>query len=109
MCDFNTIVERDIVLGSFRKIVREAPKGPNGEKRICVYFSGHGSNGDWLFVDGTITLQDIVDQLDEKDIVTLYVYSDCCNSGSWIKKLIEHQVTAPKSSKVTVVCYTACD
>ena len=56
-----------------------------GRRLMRLYFTGHGdTEGNWCFPDGTITLQDVVDQIPVFDkLFILKIYSDCCYSGNW--------------------------
>lgn len=62
--------------------------------RVGIYYTGHGSNGNWCFIDGVITLKDIFDIISkyEKCYVSylrfeICIYSQCCKSGNWCKEL----------------------
>eukprot|EP01084_Bolivina_argentea_P256758 432404_1 len=60
----------------------------NRHCKVCIYYTGHGSNGNWCFKDNIIKLSDIMNIANEyKKINQLFIYSQCCKSGNWCKQL----------------------
>eukprot|EP01084_Bolivina_argentea_P227909 384997_1 len=57
---------------------------------VCIYYTGHGqtNTGNWLFIDGAVSIYDInsvvCDYCGQVDIV-----SDCCFSGNWALELMK--------------------
>ena len=108
MCDHNSVITTDLVLQQIRKCAETVKPDKEGWRTMCLYFTGHGdTEGNWCFPDGTITLQDVVDQIPIFDkFFSLRIFTDCCYSGNWCNLVKERKVYA--KGKVYVTCYAAC-
>ena len=99
LADSNSVVGRDIVLEQIRHTAKTAKKDPDNRKYICLYYTGHGgeNTGNWVFKDGVITLQDLLDsfvQEEGTDAFGITIYADCCYSGQWCEMLRKKKVQA---------------
>eukprot|EP01084_Bolivina_argentea_P154879 269958_1 len=68
---------------------------------VNIYYTGHGSDGNWCFNDGVIKLQDIIDIAskyknyfdqvfkanNEFTAFGVGISSQCCKSGNWCEQL----------------------
>jgi len=63
LADTNSVIKRQTILDQIKETARTAVKDPDGEKYIALYYSGHGeeNTGNWVFKDGVITLQNVLD------------------------------------------------
>eukprot|EP01084_Bolivina_argentea_P254293 427485_1 len=76
----------DQIVGLFQTAKQNKANGCNW---ITIYYTGHGSGGNWCYSDGTIKLDDIVRIANKygKDFTSLHIYSQCCQSGNWCVQL----------------------
>ncbi|XP_068670212.1 uncharacterized protein [Montipora foliosa] len=53
-------------------------------KKPMLYYTGHGEvgSGDWCFHDGTISIQEILEMVQEGMLYPM-IFSDACYSGHW--------------------------
>ena len=75
------------------------------EYKPVLYYSGHGEygSGDWCFSDGTISVDEIENNL---PVGTYYplIISDCCYSGRWSNYCLNRN----KSKDLEFHCLSAC-
>ena len=69
LADSNSVVGRDIVLEQIRHTAKTAKRNPEDDKLISLYYTGHGgeNTGNWVFKDGVITLQDVLDCFQQEE------------------------------------------
>ena len=84
-----------------------------GWKHINLYYSGHGGEltGNWVFKDGVITLQDVLDCFQQEEGTGwffLIIYADCCYSGQWCEMLKKKEVQV-KCKNITLDIWAAAD
>ena len=63
LADSNSVVGREVVLEQIRHTAKTAERDSYNHKYINLYYTGHGgeNTGNWVFKDGVITLQDVLD------------------------------------------------
>ena len=82
-----------------------------GDKRINLYYTGHGgeNTGNWVFKDGVISLQDVLDCFVDEEGTRRYdliIYADCCYAGDWCKQL-EYKKVKGKCKDIRVIIWAA--
>ena len=97
LADSNSVVGRDIVLEQIRHTAKTAKRDHKNRKYINLYYTGHGgeNTGNWVFKDGVITLQDVLDcfvQEEGTNTFKVVIYADCCYSGQWCEMLRKKKV-----------------
>ena len=82
---FNTV--KDLYLtkdAALRHITMLLEKCKHTNAHPMLYYTGHGEigTGNWCFVDGTISIQEIFDMV-PVDCFYPMIFSDACYSGHW--------------------------
>lgn len=110
IADTNSVIKKQTILAQIKETARTAIVDPDGEKYISLYYSGHGeeNTGNWVFKDGVITLQEVLDQISGPlDWVKLTIYADCCYSGNWCR-ILEKGKVQKKCKDLEVYIWAAC-
>ena len=88
----NRIAKCKDILEQIEGVFEEVTQLKALNKCIFIYYTGHGSGGDWCFKDGRIKLNDIK-QIANKyydsddNSIGLHIFSQCCQSGNWCERL----------------------
>jgi len=82
---FNTVKDlyltKSAALGHIRRLLDTCKRE---QVKPILYYTGHGEigTGNWCFADGTISIQEILDMLPERNYYPM-IFSDACYSGHW--------------------------
>eukprot|EP01084_Bolivina_argentea_P299041 515444_1 len=90
----NMQAKRSDAFNQIEDLCKKASNKPqdNGKNYVYIYYTGHGSNGDWCFNDGIITLKNIINIANKyKKVTELNIYSQCCGSGDWCVELEKYK------------------
>ena len=113
LADSNSVVGREIVLEQIRHTAKTAKRDPLTDKYINLYYTGHGgeNTGNWVFKDGVITLQDVLDCFQQEEGLNKFavtIYADCCYSGQWCEMLKEKKLQG-KCDRIELKIWAAAD
>lgn len=73
----------EINKGEFIKFLSENISDMNDDDTLILYFTGHGDKGKIVLSDGSMTYQELMDIIEQKQIKNKVLILDCCYAGSF--------------------------
>lgn len=110
--------KKEICKCEFIKFLSENISDMGDDDTLILYFTGHGDKGKIVLSDGSMTYQEIIDIIEQKQIKNKVLVLDCCYSGSFdideikmesdVQLLIEHGYAVLASCSKNEEC-SLCD
>lgn len=110
--------KKEICKCEFIKFLSENISVMGDDDTLILYFTGHGDKGKIVLSDGSMTYQEIIDIIEQKQIKNKVLVLDCCYSGSFdideikmesdVQLLIEHGYAVLASCSKNEEC-SLCD
>lgn len=73
----------EINKGELIKFLNENISDMNDDDTLILYFTGHGDKGKIVLSDGSMTYQELMDIIEQKQIKNKVLILDCCYAGSF--------------------------
>lgn len=73
----------EINKGELIKFLNENISDINDDDTLILYFTGHGDKGKIVLSDGSMTYQELMDIIEQKQIKNKVLILDCCYAGSF--------------------------
>lgn len=86
------IVGRNVVLAKIKSVASQTQPDKEGWKHITIYkvSSAEKGTGNWLFPDGKISLQNLIDQFDDPEAkYSLTIHNNTSYASWWTENLAD--------------------